>query len=298
MVLRDWAGGMTIAPEDVEKERGVIMEEWRLGRGARERVRAVQWPVLYRDSRYAERLPIGLPEIIETAPAQRLRDFYETWYQPQLMAVVAVGDFEPDSVEAMIRTRFADLPAPAAPSVRPEFDVPPHVETLVSVAGDEELSTTQVSVTFKHPREGQGRVADYRRGLVTGLFSDLLNARFAEIGELTDAPFLFAGSGAGSSVRSLDMFRVFAMTAEGGAERGLESLLTEIERVRAHGFGQGEFDRGKARYRARTRSATRPRARPMRVSMCRTSWIRSPSPASTTNTRWVWPFWTTSSWVR
>ncbi len=250
LVLSDWANGMTIAPEDVDEERGVIMEEWRLGRGARERVRKVQWPVLYKGSRYAERLPIGLPEVIETAPARRLRDFYETWYQPDLMAVVAVGDFDADSVEVMIRDRFGGIAAPAEETVRPVYDVPSYEQPLVSVASDEELQTTSVSVTFKHAPSGSELVGDYRRTLITALFSDLLNARLTEISQLPDAPFLFAGSGAGSGVRTVDMYRVYAVTAEGKAERGLESLLTEIARVRAHGFGEGEFERGKARIRS------------------------------------------------
>lgn len=246
VVLSDWAQGITLDEEEVEKERGVVLDEWRRGLGASERIRQVQWPVLFKDSRYAERLPIGKAEVIETAPAQRLADFYRDWYRTDLMAVIAVGDFDPDAVEAMIQENFGSMPATQNAPERVIYDVPPHDEMLVTSATDPEMPRTQVSVLFKHEKLEDGNVGAYRRGLVESLFSGMLNARLREVREKPDAPFLFAGSGSWSFARSVAMFGVFGVTREGEVERTLESLLTEVARVRAHGFGAGELERAKA----------------------------------------------------
>ncbi len=246
LVLGDWAQGITLDPEEVEKERGVVLDEWRRGLGASERIRQVQWPVLFKDSRYAQRLPIGKAEVIETAPAGRLADFYRDWYRTDLMAVIAIGDFDPDAVEAMIRENFGSMPAATNAPERVIYDVPPHEEVLAVSATDPEMPRTQVSILFKHGKVEEGSVGAYRRSMVESLFSSMFNARLGEIREKPDAPFLFAGSGSWSFARSVAMFGVFGVTREGEVERTLESLLTEVARVRAHGFGEGELERAKA----------------------------------------------------
>ena len=246
LVLSDWAARITLDPEEVEKERGVVLDEWRRGLGAGERIRKIQWPVLFRDSRYAERLPIGLAEVIQNAPAQRLQDFYTTWYRPDYMAVVAVGDFDPDQVEAMIRAHFGSIPKPETPLVRPVYPVPHHDEMLAVPATDKEMPRTTVSVVFKHEARDSGTLGDLRTSLVDLLFTQMLNRRFSELREKPDAPFLWGGTGVGSQVRTLDAFRFFAATREGEVERGLTAGLTEIQRVRLHGFTAGELERVKA----------------------------------------------------
>ncbi len=250
LVLSDWAHAITFDPVEVEKERGVILEEWRLGRGADERIRRKQWPVLLEGSLYPERFPIGRPEVIEGATAERVREFYRRWYRPDLMAVVAVGDFDATAVEELIREHFGGIPRPADPAGRPTFDVPSHPGLRAAPAVDPEQPVTQVSLLFAHPRLPQGTVGDYRRAMVDILFSSMLNARFEEIAQKPDAPFTFAGSGAGSFVRALDMFRVGAMVPEGGTTRGLQAIVTETARVRSHGFTAGELERAKARFLA------------------------------------------------
>ena len=171
------------------------------------------------------------------------------------MAVVAVGAFDPDSMETLIRAHFEPIPAPPEEIQRPYYPVPPNPDMLATVATDREMPYTQVSIVFKRPVEEQGKVRDYRRELVTNLFSSMLNARLAEITKKPDAPFLFAGTGSGSFVRTLDMYQAFAVVPEGGATRALSSLMTEIARVRAHGFTAGELDRAKARFLAGMESA-------------------------------------------
>ena len=246
LVLRDWASRALIAPEEVEKERGVVLDEWRQGLGVRDRLRKIQMPVLLKNSRYAERLPIGDPEIIAHAPAERIRAFYRDWYRPDLMAIVAVGDIDVDAVETLIHDRFGDLEGPPHPRPRTVFDVPPHTEILASAADDPEQSVSQVSINFKRPHPDQGTVGSYRETLLTGLFSAMLNQRFGEISRKPDPPFLFASSSLGSLTRGTDRFAVFATTQENGILPALKAMMTEVARVRAHGFTEAELARAKA----------------------------------------------------
>ena len=170
MALADIAGGLTIDPGQVEKERGVVIEEWRGGLGAGSRIRDRQVPVLYFQSRYAERLPIGKPDVLRTAPAQRLRAFYDTFYRPDRMALVLVGDADPGGLEASLRTTFGPLRARSATPPPPRNDkVPLHDQTLVSVVADPEASGSSVSIMRKRPAEPQSRVGDYRRSLLQRL---------------------------------------------------------------------------------------------------------------------------------
>ena len=246
-ILEEWAHEITLDSLEIEKERGVVLEEWRLGRGAASRVQDEQFPVLFRGSRYAERLPIGEPEVLESFGHDALRRFYEDWYRPDLMAVIAVGDFDPQAVAAAIADRFGRIEAhPEAPP-RPEFDVPIHAETLVSSVSDPELQVEQVSVVWKLPLQPEGTHADYRRSMVERTYNSMLNFRFFEITrESENPPFLYAGSGKGRLVRGSEVYELQAAVAEGGTASGLERLLVEAERVERYGFTPAELERQKA----------------------------------------------------
>lgn len=244
-ILEDWAHGITFDPEEVDKERGVVIAEWRLGRGASARMTDQQLPVLFQGSRYAERLPIGKKEILETATAETLRRFYKDWYRPDLMAVIAVGDVQPARMKELIQQHFSQIPAPETPRERPLYPVPEHGDSLVAVATDPETTDTTVSVYSKLPARRQDRVGDYRGSIVEGLYHAMLNGRLEEIARRPDAPFLYAGSGAGLFVRSTEMTVQQAAVREGQVEAGLAALLTEIERVRRHGFTATELERAK-----------------------------------------------------
>src|SRR5438128_2455428 len=151
--LADFAGGLTLDPAEVEKERGVVIEEWRGGLGAGSRIRDKQIPVLYFNSRYAERLPIGKPDVIRTAPVQRLRAFYDTWYRPDRMAVIAVGDIDASQIEQSIKETFASVKARGTSAPQPDRTVPIHTETLVSVVTDPEATSSNVQILRKRSRE-------------------------------------------------------------------------------------------------------------------------------------------------
>jgi zinc protease len=246
-ILEDWAHGISFEPEEIDKERGVIVEEWRLGLGAGKRIRDKQLPILFKGSRYAERLPIGKKEIVETADRETLMRFYRDWYRPDLMAVIAVGDFDEEWIEGLIQKHFAHIEMPEEIRERKEYPVPDHEETLFAIATDPEASRTSVAVCYKSDPLPEKSVADYRRRLVKRLFDVLFNFRMYELTEKADPPFLGSRAGKGSFVRSKDVFRLSASVKEDGIERGLDAVLTEAKRARRFGFTETELERAKAR---------------------------------------------------
>ena len=244
-ILEDWAHGLTLDPEEIDKERGVIIEEWRLRRGAAARIQDEQFPVLLRDSRYAERSPIGTVESLETFEHEALRRFYRDWYRPDLMAVIAVGDFDGAEVEALLIEHFEGISAPENPRERIEYSVPDHDETLFTIATDEELTSTSVAVYHMLALDEQETIGGYRQQLVEGLYNGMLNLRLGEIARNPNPPFLGAGSSKGSLVRSKGAYLLSANVPEDGIERGLEVVFTEAERVARFGFTASELERQK-----------------------------------------------------
>ncbi len=245
-VVRDWADGVTFDPVEVDKERGVVLEEWRLGRGAGMRLFDKQAPVLFHGSRYADRITIGKPEIIKGAPRDALVRFYKDWYRPELMSVVAVGDFDAKAVEARIQSEFASLKKSEHPRARTFYPVPPHDAELVSIETDPEATRSVVSITTKMPKRPLVSTRDYRRSLAERLYNAMLDARLDEIRRRPSAPFLVAGSHSGGFVRTEDAFTQTAIVKEGGVQDGFDALLEEDLRVARHGFVQSELDRAKA----------------------------------------------------
>jgi zinc protease len=244
-ILEDWAGDITFDPEEVDQERGVLIEEWRLGRGAEGRLVDAQIPVLFAGSLYAERLPIGSREVLESAPHSALTRFYRDWYRSDLMAVIAVGDFDARRVEAAIRERFADLEGPPEPRERTVLALPDHDETLFATFTDPELTGTSVAVYTKLPRKPQGTVGDYRRSLVETIYHRMINDRLYEVGHRPDPPFLYAFSDADALVRAGEVDQQEAGVEPGRVLEGLAALLTEIERVRRYGFTETELERNR-----------------------------------------------------
>lgn len=247
-VLEDWAGAVTFDPVEVDKERGVVIEEWRLGRGASQRVFDKQWPIFLAGSKYAKRQPIGEKKILETAPVERISSFYKDWYRPDNMAVIVVGDIEPAAIEKEIDQRFGDLKNPANPRERVNVPVPLLDDTRIDVQTDSEMTLTQVSLAIKGPRADYRTENDHRRDLVDELFHGMLRGRLQELGQRPDSPFAFAFSFTNEMGRAVDVFRMFAAAKPNMAEAAAESLLTELERVRQHGFVESELQRAKAEY--------------------------------------------------
>lgn len=245
IALADFAGGLTLDPEQVDKERGVVVEEWRGRLGAGTRVRDKQIPVLYNKSRYAERLPIGKPEILRNAPVSRLRAFYDAFYRPDRVAVIVVGDIDPAQIEAQMRAAFGPLAARAPEVPRPSASMPLESELLVNVVTDPEITQTSVQLVRKRASEGDRLVRDYRRSVVDRLADRMLNERFGELTRKPDAPFLGAGGGGGTLTPSVDTYALMARVPEGGVTEGLAAVVAEAKRAEQFGFTAGELDRAK-----------------------------------------------------
>ena len=245
LVLSDWAGGILMKEEDIDSERSIIVEEWRTGQGYTQRMRDQYFPVMFYNSRYAERLPIGKMEIVQNFDYETIRRFYRDWYRPDNMAVVAVGDVDPDRLEALILEYFGKLENPADPKERKLFEVPEHKETFVSIVTDKEAPGIQIQLFYKHKALPTQTKADYRNFLLRTFYGGMLTQRLDEIRQKPDAPFIFAGTGYGNFVRDLDYFSASGVVAAGKIEAGIQSLIVENERVAQFGFTQPELDRVK-----------------------------------------------------
>jgi zinc protease len=245
-ILGDWARGQRFDSAEVVNERGVVHEEWRGRKGASDRVLQQWLPIALRGSLYAERLPIGTEQSIMAATPRILRRFYDDWYRPDLMAVVAVGDFDPATIETRIRRQFSGIRRVASPRPRPVLRVPDNREPLIAIATDPELTSTQVEVVYKQPREDTPTHPHNPPHHNPHHNTTNLNSRFNEIAQKPDAPFLGAGaSKSGFIARSMGGFTLAATVKDGGIERGLEAVLTETRRVDQFGYLPAELEREK-----------------------------------------------------
>jgi zinc protease len=243
LFFADLAHRLSFDPDAIEKERGVVIEEWRQGRGADARMQDKQFPILLKGSRYAERLPIGTPDSIRTFKPDALKRFYKDWYRPDLMAVVAVGDFDKGAVEKLIKDNFGPIAAADNPRQRPAFEVPDHPDTLFAIATDQEETMTTVGVYNMLPLREQTSVGAYRQQQVERLYTNMLNARLAELTLRQNPPFLRAGTQRGLFVRTKEAATLMALVREDGIESGLSALVTESARAARFGFTTGELER-------------------------------------------------------
>jgi zinc protease len=242
--LSDFAGGITLDPAEIDKERGVVIEEWRGRLGANERMQEPQLRAIFGASRYVDRLPIGTPEILKSFPPQRLRDFYRDFYRADRMAVVVVGDVSADTAEALVRQHFGGLRT-LAPVPHPPREIPTHQETRYVTVSDREAQSSTVSVLYKRPFVELRTVGDYRLSVVRGLAYQMLNARLGEIARQPDAPFLAASAGDDTIGRTVEAFTVGARVRDGALPQGLSALMQELARLRQFGFGDAELDRAR-----------------------------------------------------
>lgn len=244
LVMEDWAQRVTMADEEIDKERGVIIEEMRLGQGAQMRTLMKWLPLIYKGSRYAERLPIGLKEVLEGFKYETLRGFYKRWYRPDLMAIIAVGDFDVDQMEAQIKQRFGALNKIDGP--QPEkFTVPDFNEPRVAVITDPEQRMTLVQLMYLHPEYNIITQEEYRMSVVRGLYNSMINQRLQELQQSEDPPFLFGYSGVSEFLGPKSAYINVAATKNEGVLRGLENIVRENERVLRHGFTTTELERQK-----------------------------------------------------
>jgi zinc protease len=246
-VIDDWTHAITFAPADVDDERLVIMEEYRSSLGAMERIQRKMIPIIFRGSPYEDRLPIGLPEIIQGAPPERLENFYKTWYRPDNMALILVGDFDGAKVEAELPAYFT-APAPEKPLNRPYYDLPPPKKGNFSAAivTDSELTFTRIDMYYKQPSQPlRGDLASYRQGLIDNLIDRMLSVRFDEAASKPETPYIWAGAGALRYGKSSRYYVIAAQVKTGSAEAVFREILREKEALVRYGFTEDEIDRAK-----------------------------------------------------
>lgn len=245
LVMEDWAHGVAFDEEEIDKERGVVESEWRTRLSAQQRMQNQYFPILYHGSRYANRLPIGKPEIIRGASYETVKRFYKDWYRPELMALIVVGDIDVDKMEKEVVARFSKIPKGISLRKKASNDVPDHKETLVSIVTDPEAPFTNIRMMYKHDFKKVKDFAGYRRQIIHRLYNTMLGARLDEISQGPNPPFTFAYTGYGGDVGNLASYESFAMVPEGQSERALATLVTENERVKRHGFVATELERAK-----------------------------------------------------
>ncbi len=248
LVLRDWATGVLFTGEEIDKERGVILEELRTGQGAQQRMRDEYFPVIFKSSQYAERLPIGKEELLKTFEYETLRRYYREWYRPDLMAIIAVGDLDPESMKAKIEKQFGNIEMPEKYRPRKDYDVPDHQETYFSMVSDKEAPYTIIQLMYMDDIQETLTWDDYKRDIAQNLYAGMINARLQELTQSANPPFMYGNSRYGGLVRTKNTYASIAVVGPGGIETGLKTLLQENQRVKQHGFTQTELDRYKSSY--------------------------------------------------
>lgn len=252
-ILNDWAGNALLTEKDIDEERGVVIEEYRTRLGAATRMQKNYLDKIAYKSRYAERLPIGTKENLETFSYESLRNFQNDWYRPNLMAVVAVGDLDVETLEQKIKENFGNLKNPENPKPRNEYGSENHEGTLVAIEWDEEATSSQVQIYYKDKGEQKKTktIKDYRDNVVEGLFDQMINNRLNEYSNKPNPPFIFGFSYKGGIIGKKDAYQSFAQTNETGQLEALKTLLEENERVKRFGFKASELERAKKDYLSR-----------------------------------------------
>ena len=258
LVMEDWASGVTFDPVEIDKERGVVVSEWRSGLSPFQRVQQKTLPLLLYNSHYADRLPIGKPEIIEKVNYEAVKRYYKDWYRPELMAFIAVGDIDLDKMESEIKSRFSKIPG-SGNNVRKreKYEVPLHDDTKILITTDKELPSSSVQVINKFTKKEPNSVQDYRNSLMVNLYNSMIGARLNELSQTPNPPFNFAFSGYGDFLANLNSYTNFASVNDGGALKGLEAVLIESERAARHGFTNTELTRQKEELMRQLESAVK-----------------------------------------
>jgi zinc protease len=245
-VLEDWAHGLSFNDEDIDSERGIVLEELRLGKGVDDRMNKIVLPKVLNGSRYAERMPIGKEHILKTFKYDAIKRFYRDWYRPELMAVVAVGDIEPAEAQRLIEQHFNKLKNPAKPRPRDYAQIPERQDSEGIVFTDKEVGANTVYIRYPIQSWPAGdTIADYRQKLIEGMYSFILSQRMYELTQQANPPFLQGGSGMNKIVRGYRSFGAGAVLGKGGATPAINALVQEDQRARQYGFTASEVERAK-----------------------------------------------------
>ncbi|HEU4471611.1 MAG TPA: insulinase family protein [Flavisolibacter sp.] len=247
-VLEDWAFNNLLDKSEIDKERGVVLEESRLSKGSQERMLRQYFPKLFNGSKYAERLPIGKDSILQNFSYATLERFYRQWYRPNLMAVIVVGDIDPAEAEKKIKAHFSGFKNPANAKPRPAIiPIQPRTKPEALVVTDAEATNTVVQVfNFIKPAKKVATWADYREATIQELVNSLINQRLQELTQKENPPFVFGYTGTDQFIRGYDAFVSFAVLGNGTTKEAIDALVAETERARQFGFLATEVERAKA----------------------------------------------------
>src|SRR5579871_3032189 len=225
LVLEDWASTVAFEDAEIDKERGVVLEESRLGKGANDRMNKVIFPKLFAGSKYAERLPIGKEDILKNFKYDAIKRFYRDWYRPDLMAVVVVGDIDPADAEKKIISHFEKLKNPAKEKPRVYADIPARTSSEGLSVTDKEATNNilQIYYTTKVSKPDI-TLGDYRNAIVKNLFSSILGQRLQELTQKPNPPFVFAGSGPSGFVQGHEAYSSVCLIAKSGAAPAITTI--------------------------------------------------------------------------
>ncbi len=250
-ILEDWAHNATLDPTEIDKERGVVLEESRTGKGAQVRMRDKFFPIILNNSQYAKRLPIGKDTVLKTFKYEVLNQFHKDFYRPDLEAVAVVGDIDVAMVEKMIIEKFSGIQNPANEKERIKYTIPLTGGTDVAIVTDPEQPYTVIQVMCKQAKRKDVTYQDRRDGMLRSLFNQMLSARIQELTQKADPPFLFGNASYGGflgGVGNLDAFNSIAVAKGGNIEKALVAVLEETEKAKKFGFTTSELARAKTDY--------------------------------------------------
>ena len=265
LILHDWSSAVLLKDEEIDKERGVIHEEWRQRNSGVMRVYTNALPTLFPDSKYSDCMPIGSIDVIDNFPYQAIRDYYHKWYRPDLQGIVIVGDIDVDAMEAKIKKVFSDIPAPVNPAERVYYPVSDNKEPLIYIGTDKEIQNATIYIQFKRnatPKEAKENLSYLIQNYVLIMANSMLNARLGELRQVANPPFLSAGVGYGGYLVSntKSAYQASISSKPEGIALAMQTVLQELERVRRHGFTATEYERARANYLQRLESAYNERA--------------------------------------
>jgi len=244
-ILKDWANGITFKPEEIDKERGVVIEELRARSNANSRLYDKTIATMTNNSRYANRLPIGKVDVIQNSAYKSLTNFYNDWYRPDLMALVLVGDIDIKKTEKQIKELFSTIPATKKPKERKRYSIPNNDAPAIKVATDAEARSVSLSIYYKQDRKEVTTLQEYKEELTRLLFSGMIKQRLEEIELQENTPLLSTTAGVGTFLADKDAYYLRAILKEDFIKEGIDLLFLENEKVKRHGFTASELERYK-----------------------------------------------------
>lgn len=253
LILHDWANNLLLEDKEIDKERGVIHEEWRSRNVGQMRILENLLPTIYPDSKYAYRLPIGTMEVVDNFPYQALRDYYESWYRPDQQGIIVVGDIDVDRIEGKIKEMFSDIEMPADAPERVYFPVPDNEGTIYAIGADKEQQNSLVWLYFKSdpfPKEMKGNMSYLVQKYVMNMITSMLNNRFSDLANKPDAPFAQAVAMDGDFLlsKTKDALAFVGVGKDTDLTPVLQSIYREALRAKQSGFTVGEYQRAKDEY--------------------------------------------------